>query len=97
MKALIDSLSIGSGAVLIALLSAAVVWLLCSVVPSASRSLWIYLVPFILAYSLYWSPVWLGNDSSEYGAWALLFVGAWFVAGAIPAAVIALIFRKRRI
>jgi len=96
MKAFVDSLSIGSGAILVALLSAGVVWLLCSAVPSASRSLWVYTVPLVIAYSLYWLPVWLGNDPSEYGAWALVVVTPWFIAGAMSSAATILVFRKRR-
>lgn len=76
MKTFIDSLSLGSGAILIAVLSTGIVWLLCSVLPVALRWLWVVIVPFLLAYSLYWLPVWLGEDGSEYHAWAVLFVGA---------------------
>jgi amino acid permease len=94
MKAFVNSLSLGSGAILIALLSVAVVWLLCSVVP-ALRSLWAVIVPFILAYCLYWLPVWLGAEASGFGAWAILFVGAWFFAGFFPSAVVVLILQKR--
>jgi hypothetical protein len=39
------------------------------------------IVPFSLAYCLYWLPVWLGAEPSEFSAWAILFVGAWFLAG----------------
>jgi hypothetical protein len=95
MKEVIESLSIGSGALVVAPLSIAVVWLLCSVAPKSLRSLWAVIVPFLFAYSLYWSPVWLGADPSEYGAWAVLGVGAWFFAGFFPSAVLILILQKR--
>ena len=58
MKALVESLSLGSGAVLVALLSAGIVWLLCFVFPESLRKVWVVIVPFALAYCLYWSPVW---------------------------------------
>jgi hypothetical protein len=96
MKTFVESLSVSSGAILIAVLSVGVVWLLCSVLPVALRSLWVVIVPFIFAYSLYWLPVWLGADPSEYSPWAILVVGTWFVSGATSSAVLVLILRKRR-
>lgn len=96
MKALIESLSLGSGALLIAVLSAGVVWLLNSLLPKALRWLSVVVVPFTVAYCLYWSPVWLGSDPSEYSAWAVLVVGTWFLAGAIASALTVLILQKRR-
>jgi len=96
MKTFVESLSISSGAILVAALSVRVVWLLCSVLPVTLRSLWVVIVPFIFAYSLYWLPVWLGDDPSEYSPWAVLFVGTWFLSGAIPSALLLLILRKRR-
>ncbi len=96
MKTLLESLSIGSGAVLTGVLSVGFVWLLCSVLPMALRWLWVVIVPFILAYSIYWLPVWLGSDPSEYGVWALLGVGAWFLSGTIPSAALVLVLGRRR-
>jgi hypothetical protein len=97
MKALLESLSLGSGALLIAVLSVGVVCLLSHLFPKASQWLWVVAVPFLLAYCLYWSPVWLGaDDVSQYGAWAGIGVGAWFLAGAIPSALAVLVLRKRR-
>ena len=95
MRDLIESLSLFSGAVVVALASTAVVWLLCSLVSGASRSLFIYLAPLVLAYCIYWLPVWLGSDGSEYAPWQALCVGTWFVAGAIPSALVTAIFRRR--
>src|SRR5579863_644549 len=94
MKTLVESLSIGSGAILIAVLSVGVVWLLCSVLPVALRWLWVVIVPFILSYSLYWLPVWLGADPSEFSAWEIVVIAPWFLSGAIPCAVLVLILRK---
>jgi amino acid permease len=95
MKTFVESLSLGSGAVLIALLSVGLVWLLCFVLPAALRGISFVVVPFILACSLYWLPVWLGNDASEYDPFAGLFILTWFLAGAIPSAVVFLILKKR--
>ena len=97
MKTFVESISLGSGAALIAVLSVGVVWLLCSVLPVALRWLWVVIVPFLLAYSLYWAPVWLGSDDvAQYGAWQVLGVGAWFLSGAIPSTVLATVLQKRR-
>jgi hypothetical protein len=96
MKTLIESLSIGSGAILIAALSVSVVWLLRSRLSKNMHSLSAVVVPFVLAYCLYWSPVWLGSDSFEYGAWSVLFVGAWFLAGFFPSAMMVLALQRSR-
>jgi hypothetical protein len=101
MKAFLESLSFSSGAVLIAVLSAGVVWLLCFACPSSLRKVWVVIVPFALTNCLYWSVAWLeavGDEyhralvMSDYHNWALLFIGAWFLAGAIPSAAVVLIF-----
>ena len=97
MKLFLESFSLGSGALLIAVLSTGIVWLLRSLLPKTLHSLSAVVVPFVLAYCLYWSPVWLGSDDvSQYGAWAVLGVGAWFLAGFFPSAVMVLIIQKRR-
>jgi hypothetical protein len=61
MKAFSESLTLVTGAILIALVSIAIVWILCSVLPIALRVLWVVLVPFAITYSLYWLPVWVGG------------------------------------
>ena len=96
MKSVLESLSLTSGAILIAIISLSVVWLLCSVLPFALRAIWVVLVPFVFAYSLYWLPVWLGADASGHSVWAIWFVGIWFFAGFFPSAEMVLILQKRR-
>ena len=98
MKAFIESLSLTSGAIVIAVPSVIVVWILCSMVPVAPRWRWIWalIVPFGLAYCLYWSPVWLGADASGYDVWKFLGIGGWFFAGFFPSAVVVWILEKRR-
>jgi hypothetical protein len=103
MKAFVESLSLGSGAALIAVASAGIVWLLCRVSPKSLHVVWVVIVPLALSYCLYWSPVWLTDGSefdralirSEYHIWEGLCIGAWFLAGAIPSAAV-VVFRKRR-
>ena len=106
MKAFVESFSFSSGAVLIAIVSSVIVWLLCSVFSASLHKLWVVIVPFALANCLYWSAPWFeaaGSDYnkaliwSDYRMWAPLFVVAWFVAGAIPsAATVRIFFGKRR-
>jgi hypothetical protein len=103
MKGLIESLSFGSGAFLIAIFSAGIVALLCFACPRSLHKVWVVIVPLVLSYCLYWSPAWLADGSefqralirSEYHAWAPLFIGTWFLAGAIPSAAIVGLLRKR--
>lgn len=96
MKTFLGSFSLGSGALLIGVLSMGVVWLLRSLLPKTLHWLSVVIVPFILAYCFYWSPVWLGSDPSEYGAWSVLIVGTWFLAGFLPSAMVVLLIQKRR-
>jgi uncharacterized membrane protein len=97
MRELLDSLSLGSGAALVAVFSAALVWPLCYVRPVTLRWLATLVVPFALAYILYWAPVWLGsNDVAQYSAWQFLVVGAWFLAGAASSVVVLVIFGPGR-
>ncbi len=49
MKEFVDSLSLGSGALLVAILSAGIVWLLCFLFPRSLRKLWAVTVLFALA------------------------------------------------
>jgi|SRR5215469_8892844 len=96
MKTLIQSFSFTSGAILQALASTAVVWLLCCVCSAALRKLSVVIVPFVLAYCLYWFPVWFsGEPSWEYRNWMFVFLVPWFLAGAIPSVVVVWIFEKR--
>jgi hypothetical protein len=93
MRDLVESLSLGSGAIVVVLLSVGFVWLLCSKVSVRWGALWAVIVPLFVAYSLYWLPVWLGADSSEYGVWEFIIV-LWFFAGFFPSAILARILQK---
>ena len=107
MKAFVESFSFSSGAILIAIVSSVIVWLLCSVFPGSLRKLWAVIVPFALANCLYWSAASfeaVGSDYnkalvwSDYRMWAPLFIVVWFLAGAIPSAgIVRLFFGKRRL
>jgi hypothetical protein len=107
MKAFVESFSFSSGAVLIAIVSPVIVWLLCLVLPASLHKVWGVIVPFALANCLYWSAGWfdaVGSDYnkalvwSDYRMWAPLFIIVWFLAGAIPSAIVVrLFFGKRRV
>lgn len=96
MKEMVESLSLGSGAVVVAICSAALAWLLSYVRPVILRWLGCIVVPFALAYVLYSLPVWLGStDLAQHSTWSFLVVGVWFLAGAVSAAIILLVFGRR--
>lgn len=95
MKELVESLSLWSGAFLVAIVSGALVWILAAAFPRLRR-LWAVVVPLVIASCLYWSPVWLGSDPSEYGAWVFVVIPPWFLAGVIASVTVIRIFPKPR-
>jgi len=96
MKDFIESLSIGSGAALIAILSALIAWLLSSVRFALLRWSAVVLLPLLLSYCLYWLPVWLGGSSDQYDSWEPLVLGAWFPAGVVPSVFVILVVGRCR-
>jgi hypothetical protein len=88
MRAFIESLSVDSGAALVAIISALLAAIIGFVRPAIVRWLSVVVVPFVVSFCLYRLPVWLGADSSEYSSWQFLVVGVWFLAGMIPSALV---------
>ena len=96
-------------AVLIAILSAIIVWFLCAVWPRHYKVLWVVIVPLALSNCLYWSQAWLdvhhGSRSqyeqaviwSDYHNWEFVALIPWFLAGVIPSAAIVRMLQKRRV
>ena len=85
---LLQGLTLESGAALMAVASA-----LPSLVWSKLRSslfgwLLALFAPLCLAFTLYWSPMWLGASAVELGDWAALFIVPWFGAGAIASLLV---------
>ena len=78
----ISSFSVESGAWIIALVSGIFAIPLAFI--KNYRLLWVLIfgIPFLIAYSFYWTPVWFDKGSDEYSAWAGLFIAIWFWAGA---------------
>jgi hypothetical protein len=80
------SLSLLTGALVVALVSGLLGAAWGQVRPLLVRRALAFLVPFALAYSLYWSPVWLGQNPSEYGGWWLICIPPWYAAGVLASA-----------
>ncbi len=96
MVRFIQSLSLSSGALLIAIVSSSSVWLLGQVSPSRLRKLWVIAVPAVLTFCLYWFPVWFADEPAlEYHAWQFVFYVLWFLAGIIPSALVVRFVLKR--
>jgi hypothetical protein len=92
----LESLSLGTIALGIAVISSIVAWLLTHIEVKAVTWIFGLGTPLGLAYCIYWLPVWMGRDPSEYASWAPLFITPWFVAGAVPAAGTIVISQMRR-
>src|SRR6185436_13754080 len=93
VRAFIESLSLGSGAALVAV-SALLAVAISFARPAIIRWLSAVVVPLVLSFCLYQMPVWLGADSSEYFSWEFLVLGTWFLAGAIPFALVILLIGR---
>ena len=94
MKAFFQSLSLTSASLLVAVISTVAALLIGRITSTVARWLAAVLFPFALSYSVYWMPVWLGADGSEYLAWALLGVGVPFLAGLLPSAVVTFVVKR---
>ena len=96
MLDLVQSLTLQSGAVVVALVSALLAFVWVRLPPTLMWLLGL-VAPLVIAYSLYWLPVWQGASSSEYSTWAPLFIAPWYAAGAVLSSlVIYLDIRRRR-
>src|SRR5262245_28089597 len=96
MLNLINSLSLATGAIVVAALSAFLALFWTRIRYKAWDWILALLTPLIIAVSLYRSPVWLGASSEEFDAWAFAFIVPWYVAGALPSFMIVLLARELR-
>lgn len=85
-----------SGAVLVALLSVPLTPLWVRVRWRPLAGVLTLVCPFAIANAIYWYPVWHGADSSEFWAWAPLFIGPWYVPATVASSMIFLRMRRRR-
>ena len=94
----LKSLSLLSGSLFVAALSVVALLVAIRVLPRAGQWLVGSVTPFVIAYVVYWSPVWLGTDPSGYSAWLWLSVGAWGAAGLLANSALAfgVAFKRRR-
>jgi hypothetical protein len=83
-----ESLSLPASALIVAVTAAAIVACLTMTRLYVLRWLLAFLVPFALAYTLYWAPVWRGASSAEYSAWAFLVISVWFISGAVACLIV---------
>jgi hypothetical protein len=96
MKEMLESLSLGSGAVVVAICSALSAWLLSYLPSTGTRWIGCVLACSAIAGALYWLPVWLGtNDAGQYRSWSPLVVGVWFLAGLGASAIVLLGIARR--
>ena len=94
MRNVIESLSLVSGAAVVAVVSVLLTLVLSRYVRGRMVCSLPLGVPLVVSYSLYWSPVWMGaNDEAQFGAWAVLFIVPWYLAGAVTSAFVVLLFR----
>jgi hypothetical protein len=96
MRDFVTSLSFQSGALFVAAISGllAIVWAL---VPSRLGA-WALGVgaPLGVASMLYWLPAMMGEGSSEYGAWAWIFIAPWYAAGLTASMIVIAVVRRAR-
>jgi hypothetical protein len=95
VQAFFQSLSLASASLLVAFISGVAASLVGRIDSAVARWFVAVLFPFGLAYSVYWMPVWLGADGSEYLAWSLLGVGIPFMAGLVPSVVVTFLVSRR--
>lgn len=81
MYQLIESLSWTYGFFVVAVLSAVVALFTGRLNPTGLRWVAGILAPIAISYCLYWSPVWLGAEPSEYSSWSGVFVIPWSLVG----------------
>ena len=88
MRQLIESLSWTSGFFVVAVLSAVFALFTGRLQFAALRWVAGALGPIVISYCLYWSPVWLGADSSEYWSWSGVFVIPWSLVGILASVAV---------
>jgi hypothetical protein len=91
VRAFFQSLSLASASALVAVVSAVAAFLVARISSALARWCAAMLLPHVLSYCVYWMPVWLGADSSEYFSWEILGVGVPYLAGLVASVLVTLI------
>ncbi len=73
--------SIGAGCAVVAVISGLLALVWTQIRMASIARLLTFVAPLVVSYTLYWYPVWMGSDSSEYGSWAPLFIAPWSAVG----------------
>jgi len=94
MLELIESLSLVSGAFVVTGISIAIALFSGRLKTPAFRWVAVIGAPLLVSSSLYWLPVWLGANSSEYSAWAFAFILPWSLFGALASLVVVIAVRQ---
>jgi amino acid permease len=95
MLNIVNSLSVGTGALVVMVLSAALALPAQFIASRPVRYVTAIVVAFAVAYLLYWSPAWLGGDKSEFSGWAFAFIPIWFIAGCVGSVVVTWLLERR--
>ena len=53
-------------------------------------------IPVAVSYWVYWAPVWSGENSSEYSAWAPVLIGIWSLASVVASLIFVAVVSKLR-
>jgi hypothetical protein len=96
MREILESLSLVSGAALMAIASATLSVGWARLRPRALCWALTLVVPLLLAYSLYWAPFWLGANSDQADIWTPLAISAWGVAGIASSVLVVFLLGRRR-
>ncbi len=84
------------GAVVVALLAAAAAAGCAHLKSRVAAWLLGITVPLLIAYVAYWTPVWTGEDSSEYASWAPVFIVPWYLVGVVASLITLAVVRRMR-
>jgi hypothetical protein len=91
-----ETLPLPATTAIVAVIAAVLVACLTFTKLYALRWLFAFVVPFAIAYAIYWVPVWNGADSSEYSAWAPLVISIWSLFGIIACSIVVVLMGWRR-
>ena len=94
MRQMIESLTWTSGFFVVAAASAFLALFTGRLPSAALRWASCVLAPIAISYCLYWSPVWLGAESSEYSSWSGVFVIPWSLVGILASTAVILAVRQ---
>lgn len=92
-----ESLPLPATSLIVAVIAGAIVACLALTRLRFLRWVFALIVPFAVAYVLYWTPVWRGANSSEYSVWAVLVISIWSISGTVVCLlIVGHIGRRRR-